>query len=105
MFQTITEPNVSNILGADRPVSTVDFSEEGLTRRVPSSRLGVAAAAYEVNNLQAVTVGQVGSLPLLSGNDAPVQLHGDAICFHVQLVDKTGEGKRRIEIAGFAIDV
>jgi hypothetical protein len=69
-------------------------------RRVEST-----AAAYEVDNFQTIAFREVGSLPLLAGNDAAVQLHGDAIGFHVQLVDQTGEGEGRIEIAGFAIDL
>jgi hypothetical protein len=68
-------------------------------------RVESTAPAYEVDNFQTIAIGQVGSLPLLSGNDAAVQLHGDAIRFHVQLVDKTGEIEGRSEIARFAIDL
>ena len=108
MFQTIKGPNVWNILGVDGRVSTVDFTKEGVTKRIPlntSWRLEVLAAAHEVNNLQAVAVRETGPQPLLSRNDTAVQLHGDAIRFHVQLVDKPGESKGRVEIASFAIDL
>jgi hypothetical protein len=63
------------------------------------------APAYEVDNFQTIAFRQVGSLPSLSGNDAAVQFHGDAIRFHIQLVDKTGESEGRSEIARFAIDL
>jgi len=68
-------------------------------------RQEVLAPADEVDNLQAVAFTQVGSRPLIAGNDASVQLDGYAICFHLQLVHKTGESERRIEIPSFAIDL
>jgi hypothetical protein len=57
-----------------------------------------------VDNLQAVAFRQVGFGPLIAGNDASIQLDGYAIRFHPQLLHETGEGERRAEIAGFAID-
>ena len=36
MFQTIKKLNVCNILGMNAPVSTVDFTKQGVTRGVPS---------------------------------------------------------------------
>jgi hypothetical protein len=39
MFQTITQGNVCNILGTNKPMSTVDFTKLGLTKEVPSQLL------------------------------------------------------------------
>jgi hypothetical protein len=97
LFQTIMKLNVCNILGAEGAMSTVDFGKEGVTRRVPSRRgvdqrregksSGSLTPAHEVDNLQAIAFGQSGFSPLIAGNDAAVQFHGDAIRFHPQLVD------------------
>jgi hypothetical protein len=58
-----------------------------------------------VDNLQAVPFRQVGFRPLFAGNDASVQLDGNAICFHSQLIYEASECKGRIEIASLAIDL
>jgi hypothetical protein len=63
------------------------------------------AAAYEVDDLQAISLSEGGFCPMLAGNDVSVQFDGYSIRFHSQLVDKTGERERRGKIAGFAIDV
>jgi len=63
------------------------------------------STADEVDNLQLITFGQCGFCPLIAGNDASVQFYGDAIRFHPQLADKTGQRERRVEIAGLAIDL
>ena len=115
MFQTITKSNVWNIVGVGRQVSTVDFCKQGVTRRVPSGGVVGSAgkqavvsslpAANEMDNLQAITFRQISFCPLIAGYNAAVQFDGDTICFHPQLIEKGREGKRRIEIASFAIDL
>jgi hypothetical protein len=107
MFQTITEPNVCNILGVDKQMSTVDFRNRGVTKEVPvaSGEAANLPAADEVDDLQAVPFGQAGLCPLIAGNDAAIQFYGYAIGFHSQMVDKTSERERSAEVPRFAIDV
>jgi hypothetical protein len=59
----------------------------------------------EVNDFQAIAFGQAGFCPEVASNDASVQLDGYAVCLHSQLIDKSRERERRIEIPRFAVDL
>lgn len=45
------------------------------------------ATANEVNNLQAVAVGQLSLLPFASGYDFPIHFHRDPVWLHSYLRD------------------
>ena len=73
---------------------------------VKSFRLSVLRSpADEVNDLQTIAFSQAGFCPEIASNNASVQLDGYAVGLHSQLIDKSREGKRRIEIPRFAVDL
>jgi len=104
-------------------MSTVDFCSKGVTRQVPfvrftdvilkrgvfsviGCRLSVLRSpADEMNDFQGIALGQAGFCPKIASNDAAVQLDGYAVCLHSQLIDKSRERERRIEILRFAVDL
>ena len=67
--------------------------------------LVLESPADEVNDLQTIAFSQAGFCPEIASNDAPVQLDGYAIGLHSELIDKSHERKRRIEILRFAVDL
>ncbi len=50
-----------------------------------------------------IALAEAGLGPLLAGDDAAIQFDGDAISFHAQLFQQTGERKRRGKIARFPV--
>ena len=63
------------------------------------------SAADKMNDLQKVAFRQAGFRPLIAGNDASVQLDGNTIGFHPQLVDQACQRERRVEIPSLAVDL
>ena len=62
-------------------------------------------AADEMDDLEAVRIGELGLGPAIAGDDAAVEFDGDAIGFHAEFFDESREGERAVEVARFAIDV
>jgi hypothetical protein len=62
-------------------------------------------SADKVDNFQAIAIVQFCFGPLFPRNDVSVQLYGDAIGFHSQLLKQACERERSGKIAVLAIDL
>jgi hypothetical protein len=75
-----------------------DLGDE-VTRRVPycSNAEGGTPALreptpYEVDDFQAIAIGEVGIGPLCPRDDVEVQFDGDAVLLHAKVFDQIGQG-------------
>jgi len=62
-------------------------------------------APDEVDDLQAIGVGELGLRPAIAGDDVAVQFYGDAVGFHAELFNERGEGEWAVEVARVSVDV
>src|SRR5574340_529105 len=69
-----------------------------------AKRLAGSAAADRDDDFQAVAAGRRGACVLAAPNDFAVFLNGDAFSRQIERLDQLGQGERRWEAAGFAVD-
>ncbi len=67
--------------------------------------LKAGATADEVDDLEAVALLESGLRPAVAGDDIAVELYGNAVGFHAELVEQRGKGELGWEIALFPVNV
>ena len=62
------------------------------------------AATHEVHNLQAITLRELCSHPLLAGHNIKIQFHRHSIRLHPQLLDQPAQCEGTFDSAIFPVD-
>lgn len=82
--------------------------EKGVTRSIPdkqSWKRVELTTAHKMHDLEPVAVPEAGLRPSRARNDLAVQLYGNPIRLHPQVLYERFQGERIGEITSFAVDM